>query len=354
MQSGADVENGADLDSFRKVAEDLLEGLNPVQREAVIAPDGPVLVVAGAGSGKTRLLTHRVAYLIAERRVSPFGILAITFTNKAAGEMKERVASLVGPVAHKMWVSTFHSACARILRREAGLLGYRSSFSIYDESDASRLVDYVRRDMNLDPKRYPPRRLHGAISAMKNELIGPEQALASASTQAEKRLADIYVEYQKRLGDASAADFDDLLLLVVRLFREHPDALTRWRHRFRHVLVDEFQDTNLAQWELVRLLAEEHRNVMVVGDADQCLVPGTLVTMADRTTRPIEQIAVGDQVLSNYGSGDFRPARVLRVHRSQAYEGTKITMASGREIVSTPEHIHFAGFLAGFGARSWL
>ena len=209
--------------------------------------------------------------------------------------MKERVASLVGPVAHKMWVSTFHSACARILRREAGLLGYRSSFSIYDESDASRLVDYVRRDMNLDPKRYPPRRLHGAISAMKNELIGPEQALASATTQAEKRLADIYVEYQKRLGDASAADFDDLLLLVVRLFREHPDALHRWRHRFRHILVDEFQDTNLAQWELVRLLAEEHRNVMVVGDADQCLVPGTLVTMADRTTRPIEAVAVGDE-----------------------------------------------------------
>ena len=319
----------------------------------MIAPDGPVLVVAGAGSGKTRLLTHRVAYLIAERRVSPFGILAITFTNKAAGEMKERVASLVGPVAHKMWVSTFHSACARILRREAGLLGYRSSFSIYDESDASRLVDYVRRDMNLDPKRYPPRRLHGAISAMKNELIGPEQALAAATTQAEKRLADIYVEYQKRLGDASAADFDDLLLLVVRLFREHPDALARWRHRFGHVLVDEFQDTNLAQWELVRLLAEEHRNVMVVGDADQCLVPGTLVTMADRTTRPIEQIAVGDQVLSNYGSGDFRSAPyVLLRHRSRAAEGTKITMTSGREIVSTPEHVHFAGYLAGLGAGS--
>jgi DNA helicase-2/ATP-dependent DNA helicase PcrA len=325
----------------------LLDGLNPVQREAVIAPDGPVLVVAGAGSGKTRLLTHRVAYLISECNVSPFEILAITFTNKAAAEMKERVASLVGPVAHRMWVSTFHSACARILRREAKLLGYRSSFSIYDESDATRLVDYVRRDMNLDPKRYPPRRVHGAISAMKNELIGPEQALASATTQAEKRLADIYVEYQRRLAEASAADFDDLLLLVVKLFREHPDALTRWRHRFGHVLVDEFQDTNLAQWELVRLLGEEHRNVMVVGDADQCFVPGTPVTMADYTTRPIEEIVAGDQVLSNYGSGDFRPARVTRVHRAHASAGTRITFASGREIVSTPEHTHFAGYLPG-------
>ena len=250
-----------------------------------------------------------------------------------------------------MWVSTFHSACARILRREAGLLGYRSSFSIYDQADATRLVDYVRRDMNLDPKRFPPRRLQGAISAMKNELIGPEQALADATTPPEKRLAEIYVEYQKRLADASAADFDDLLLLVVKLFREHPDALDRWRKRFRHVLVDEFQDTNLAQWELVRLLSEEHRNVMVVGDADQCFVPGTPVTMADRTTRPIEQVVEGDQVLSCYGSGDFRPPACCACTASRS-AGTKITLASGRELTSTPEHTHFAGFLPGFGARS--
>ncbi|MGZ4691342.1 MAG: UvrD-helicase domain-containing protein [Acidimicrobiia bacterium] len=329
--------------AFGRVGEDLVAGLNPVQREAVIAPDGPVLVIAGAGSGKTRLLTHRVAYLIAERGVSPFEILAITFTNKAAGEMKERVADLVGQVAHRMWVSTFHSACARILRREAGLLGYRSSFSIYDQADATRLVDYVRRDMNLDPKRFPPRRLQGAISAMKNELIGPEQALAGAATPSETRLAEIYVEYQKRLGEASAADFDDLLLLVVKLFREHPDALARWQQRFRHVLVDEFQDTNLAQWELVRLLSEQHRNVMVVGDADQCFVPGTPVTMADGTVRPIEEIVAGDEVRSCFGSGEFRPARVLRVHRAHATDGVRITLASGRALVSTPEHTHFAG-----------
>ncbi|MBV8950582.1 MAG: UvrD-helicase domain-containing protein [Actinobacteria bacterium] len=255
----------------RRDPEELLQGLNPVQHEAVVADDGPILVVAGAGSGKTRVLTHRIGYLIASRRVSPFGILAITFTNKAAGEMKERVGALVGPVARRMWVSTFHSACARILRRDAELLGYRSSFSIYDQSDAVRLVDYVRRDLNLDPKRFPARQLHGRISALKNELVGPDEVLARAVTPPERRLADVYTEYQRRLAGASAVDFDDLLTLVVRLFRESPDALARWRSRFRHVLVDEFQDTNAAQWELVRMLAEEHRNVMVVGDADQAI-----------------------------------------------------------------------------------
>ncbi|MEX0664055.1 MAG: UvrD-helicase domain-containing protein [Acidimicrobiia bacterium] len=255
----------------RARGEDLLAGLNPVQRDAVTAPDGPLLVVAGAGSGKTRVLTHRIAYLIAERKVSPFGLLAITFTNKAAGEMKERVAALVGPVAHRMWVSTFHSACARILRREAQHVGLRSSFSIYDQSDAVRLVDYVRRDLNLDPKRFPPRQLHGRISALKNELIGPVEATDAAFTPPERRLAEVYTEYQRRLLDASAVDFDDLLALAVQLFREHPDVLERWRGRFHHVLVDEFQDTNLAQWELVRMLGEAHRNVMVVGDHDQAV-----------------------------------------------------------------------------------
>jgi DNA helicase-2/ATP-dependent DNA helicase PcrA len=251
-------------------ATDLLVGLNPVQREAVTAsPDVPLLVVAGAGSGKTRVLTHRVAWLIADQRVSPFALLAITFTNKAAGEMKERVGTLVGPVAHRMWVSTFHSACARILRREASHLGIRSSFSIYDQSDSVRLVDYVRRDLNLDPKRFPARRLASQISSLKNELVTADEALDRAAGPAERRVAEVYREYQRRLLDGSAADFDDLLLLAVRLFREHPDVLEKWRKRFRQVLVDEFQDTNGAQWELVRLLTQEHRGVMVVGDQDQ-------------------------------------------------------------------------------------
>ena len=249
--------------------EELLSGLNPVQREAASAPDGPVLVVAGAGSGKTRVLTHRVAFLIAERRVSPFGLLAITFTNKAAGEMKERVATLVGPVAHRMWVSTFHSACARVLRYEAARVGLRSSFTIYDQADSTRLVDYVRRDLNLDPKRYHPRQLHGRISALKNELVDPIAAGDAAMTSFERKTAEVYAEYQRRLLEASAVDFDDLLGLTVKLFHEHPDALARFRHRFRTVLVDEFQDTNQAQWEIVRMLTEEHRNVFAVGDQDQ-------------------------------------------------------------------------------------
>ena len=249
----------------------LLDGLNPVQREAVVHPGGPILVVAGAGSGKTRVLTHRVAHLIKDLKVSPFAILAITFTNKAADEMKERVGQLVGPVAQKMWVSTFHSACARILRREAAHLGMRSTFSIYDQSDAVRLTGYILRDLNLDPKRLPPRQVHAAISAAKNELISPTEMLERALTPYDKKLAEVFAEYQKRLTDASALDFDDLLTSAVNLFRRHPDVASQWRSRFAHILVDEFQDTNLAQWELVRTLAEEHRNIMVVGDADQAI-----------------------------------------------------------------------------------
>ena len=247
----------------------LLDELNPAQREAVMLGDGPALVIAGAGSGKTRVLTHRVAWVVESMGVSPFAVLAITFTNKAADEMKERVAGLVGPVARRMWVSTFHSACARILRREAPNLGFPSSFSIYDQSDAQRLVGYIVRDHGLDTKRFPPRQIHAAISAAKNELLDAGAYAARAQGKADELIADIYREYQRRLRNASALDFDDLLVSTVDLFRNQADALARWRSRFRHVLVDEFQDTNLAQWEIVRLLSDEHRNVMVVGDQDQ-------------------------------------------------------------------------------------
>ncbi|MFM7061643.1 MAG: UvrD-helicase domain-containing protein [Actinomycetes bacterium] len=249
----------------------LLAGLNPVQREAVTAPDGPLLVIAGAGSGKTRVLTHRIGWLLAEHGVRRGEVIAITFTNKAAAEMRERVVDLVGPEASRMWVSTFHSSCARMLRQDAGLLGYRKEFSIYDQADAVRLVDYVRRDLDLDPKRFTARSLANRISGWKNDLVGVTAAKEQADNAIDLRIADVYAEYQARLAQASAVDFDDLLLLVVRLFKEHPEALARWRHRFRHVLVDEFQDTNLAQWEIVRMLAEEHRTVMGVGDADQAI-----------------------------------------------------------------------------------
>jgi DNA helicase-2/ATP-dependent DNA helicase PcrA len=250
-------------------ASDLLEDLNPVQREAVVHAGGPLLLVAGAGSGKTRVLTHRVAYLIKEHGVSPFRILAITFTNKAADEMKSRVAILVGSVARKMWVSTFHSACVRILRRDGNRLGYKSSFTIYDQADSQRLTAYVLRDLNIDAKRFPPRTIHAVISAAKNELVDFESYAGNARTMYEKRVADVYREYQHRLHAANAMDFDDLLTVTVDLFRACPDVLSQYQERFEHVLVDEFQDTNRAQNELVVMLAQQHRNICVVGDSDQ-------------------------------------------------------------------------------------
>jgi len=255
--------------SRRPTGDELLAGLNPAQREAVAHEGGPLLIVAGAGSGKTRVLTHRIAWLIIEKGVSPFEILAITFTNKAAEEMKTRVAALVGPVARKMWVSTFHSACVRILRREAVRLGFRSSFTIYDEADAVRLTGYVLRDLNLDSKRFPPRSIHGTISAAKNELLDPGAYADRAANPFERRVAEVYAEYQRRLLAASAMDFDDLLSNTVALFHQHDDVLESYRHRFKHVLVDEYQDTNRAQNELVLLLGATHHNVAVVGDSDQ-------------------------------------------------------------------------------------
>ena len=258
------------LASAMQSPDDLLQGLNPVQREAVLHESGPLLIVAGAGSGKTRVLTHRIAHLVGTG-VSPFAILAITFTNKAADEMKTRVAALVGPVASKMWVSTFHSACVRILRRDADRLGYRKSFTIYDQADAVRLVGYVLRDLNIDPKRFPPRTVHATISAAKNDLVSVDEYTDRARTIYDRRIADVFREYQKRLLAASAMDFDDLLAVTVELFRRCPDVLEHYRHRFQHVLVDEFQDTNRAQNELVTLLAKEHRNICVVGDSDQSI-----------------------------------------------------------------------------------
>jgi DNA helicase-2/ATP-dependent DNA helicase PcrA len=247
------------------------DGLNPDQLDAVVHGDGPLLVVAGAGSGKTRVLTHRIANLINDRGVNPFRILAITFTNKAADEMRQRVEALVGPVARKMWVSTFHSACVRILRRDAGRLGYPSNFSIYDQADAERLTGYVIRDLHLDAKKFTARGVHAIISAAKNDLVLADDYTAKASSIFERKIADIYREYQARLEKAGAMDFDDLLTVTVRLFRTCPDVLEHYRERFEHILVDEYQDTNRAQNEIVLLLAGQHRNITVVGDSDQSI-----------------------------------------------------------------------------------
>ena len=250
-----------------------LEGLNPAQFDAVIHPEGPLLVVAGAGSGKTRVLTHRIAHLI-HTGVHPSQILAITFTNKAAREMRDRVADLVGPVVKTMWVSTFHSACVRILRVHAERIGLPRTFSIYDQGDAVRLTGYVVRDMGLDPKRFNSRAVHGHISLYKNELVDPATAIATADDIFARRHAEIYSEYQTRLERAGAADFDDLLTLTVRLLAECPDVLDEYRGRFRHLLVDEYQDTNMAQNEIVLALGGATdptgaHNVCVVGDSDQ-------------------------------------------------------------------------------------
>jgi len=245
-----------------------LDGLNPDQLDAVVHHGGPLLVVAGAGSGKTRVLTHRIAHLIDEG-VPPSAILAITFTNKAAEEMRHRVADLVGPVTRAMWVCTFHSACVRILRAHGDRLGYPRTFSIYDQADAVRLTGYVVRDLNLDAKRFPPRAAHGQISLWKNELISPQQAVERAGNIFERKHADIYVEYQARLLKAGAMDFDDLLMKTVELFRTEPDVLAHYQQRFQHILIDEYQDTNMAQNEIALALAAHHQQITIVGDHDQ-------------------------------------------------------------------------------------
>jgi DNA helicase II / ATP-dependent DNA helicase PcrA len=252
------------------VDPDAFAGLNPDQLDAVVHRQGPLLVVAGAGSGKTRVLTHRIAHLIDEG-VPPTAILAITFTNKAADEMRRRVAELVGPVTRAMWVSTFHSACVRILRAHADLLGYPRRFSIYDQADATRLTGYVIRDLGLDSKRFTPRGVQATISLWKNELVDPAEAAARAQHIFDRKHAEVYAEYQRRLLAAGAMDFDDLLVNTVTLFRQHPHVLEAYRERFQHVLVDEYQDTNVAQNELVLLLAGGHGNVAVVGDGDQSI-----------------------------------------------------------------------------------
>jgi len=255
----------------------LLEGLNPQQSAAVTHAGGPLLVVAGAGSGKTRVLTRRIAYLMARRNVAPYEILAITFTNKAAGEMKERVGELVGSVAKSMWVSTFHSACVRILRQEANRLGYSNTFSIYDSADSQRLITIVAKELNLDPKRYPARAFQSVISNAKNELLSPQDYLKAASNQFEQVVADVYTIYQGRLMRANAMDFDDLILKTVEVLQRYPEAKARFRSRFRHVLVDEYQDTNHAQYILVKeLVGTESEGttpaeLCVVGDADQSI-----------------------------------------------------------------------------------
>ena len=261
--------NHLEADQTPPAPRDVLAGLNTPQLQAVLHSDGPVLVIAGAGSGKTAVLTRRIAHLITEMDVSPFSILAITFTNKAADEVKNRVAGMVGPVARKMWIGTFHSMCVRVLRSEIGRLGYKRAFTIYDAQDSQRLISIIMKESEIDPKRMKPSSVLHTISRAKDDMIGPEAFEATATTWMEKKIAGVYVIYQKRLTEANALDFDDIICLTVRVLREFPDVREAYRTRWEHILVDEFQDTNGAQFELVRLLGAPSGNVMVVGDMDQ-------------------------------------------------------------------------------------
>ncbi|MBF6178500.1 DNA helicase PcrA [Nocardia otitidiscaviarum] len=313
--------------------ERLLEGLNPQQRAAVMHTGSPLLIVAGAGSGKTAVLTRRIAYLLAARDVHPGQILAITFTNKAAAEMRERVAGLVGPRAASMWVSTFHSSCVRILRTQAGLVpGLNSNFSIYDADDSRRLLAMIGRDLDIDAKKYTPRLLATAISNLKNELIDPDQAAADAETddtEFPRVVARVYDEYQRRLRAANALDFDDLIGETVALLQRHPNVAEYYRRRFRHVLVDEYQDTNHAQYILVRELVGHHlaadsevppSELCVVGDADQ-----SIYAFRGATIRNIEEF-----------ERDFPDAETILLE--QNYRSTQHILAAANAVIARNEN----------------
>ncbi|MFC8922377.1 DNA helicase PcrA [Cellulosimicrobium sp. NPDC057127] len=338
--------------------EALLEGLNPQQREAVVHAGGPLLIVAGAGSGKTRVLTHRIAHLLATGRARAGQVLAITFTNKAAAEMRERVAHLVGPAAQSMWVSTFHSACVRILRREAKTLGLRSSFSIYDAADSQRLITLVTRELDLDPKKYTARSLANKISDLKNELVDPETYARESGARAtedglaehpgargaqvpefDQVLADVYTRYQARLQAASALDFDDIIMTTVNLLQAFPAVAEHYRRRFRHVLVDEYQDTNHAQYVLVRELAG-------VGADSAATDPATSGTGEAQVPAldPAELTVVGDADQSIYAfrgatirnilefEADYPDARTILLE--QNYRSTQNILSAANAVIS--------------------
>src|ERR671936_528590 len=326
--------------------ERYLADLNPAQREAVLATEGPLLVVAGAGSGKTRVLTYRVAHLIHACGVKPNELLAITFTNKAAGEMRERLEDLLGPVARAIWILTFHAACGRILRREAPRLGYRSNFTIYDSADQIRLTKQCLEELERDPKRFTPRGIHSQISNAKNQLVGPDEYAQRVSSFYDQTVADVYALYQRRLFGSNAVDFDDLLMLTVGVLERFPEAREKWASAFRYILVDEYQDTNHAQYRLLQLLSEKHMNICAVGDPDQFIYavrgadinnildferdfPGTRTIALEQNYRSTNHILdAANAVIANNRErkpkelwselGDGEPVRVVEVEDEHA------------------------------------
>ncbi len=326
--------------------EQYLADLNPAQREAVLTTEGPLLVIAGAGSGKTRVLTYRVAHLINAVGAKTNEILAITFTNKAAGEMKERLQRLLGRSGQGLWILTFHAACGRILRREAQRLGYRSNFTIYDQADQIRLVKQCLEELERDPKRFTPRGIHNQISHAKNRLISPDEYANQVQSFYDQTVADVYQLYQRRLFASNAVDFDDLLMLTVDVLERFPDVREKWQKAFRYILVDEYQDTNHAQYRLLQLLAEKHQNLMAVGDPDQSIYsfrsadinnildferdfPGTRTVSLEQNYRSTNLILeAANTVISNNRErkpkelwselGDGEPVRVLEVEDEHA------------------------------------
>jgi ATP-dependent DNA helicase UvrD/PcrA len=326
--------------------EQYLADLNPPQREAVLATEGPLLVIAGAGSGKTRVLTYRVAHLINAVGAKPNEILAITFTNKAAGEMKERLQRLLGPSGRGLWILTFHAACGRILRREAQRLGYRSNFTIYDQADQIRLVKQCLEELERDPKRFTPRGIHNQISHAKDQLVGPAEYAERVQSFYDQTVADVYQLYQRRLFASNAVDFDDLLMLTVDVLERFPEAREKWEKAFRYILVDEYQDTNHAQYRLLQLLAKPDMNVCAVGDPDQSIFafrgadinnildferdfPGTRTIALEQNYRSTNHILdAANHVITNNRErkpkelwselGDGEPVRIVEVEDEHA------------------------------------
>ena len=319
----------------------LLSGLNTPQSEAVTHERGPLLIFAGAGSGKTRTLTHRIAYLVQERDISPSCILAVTFTNKASREMQSRLDSLIGPASRRLWLGTFHAMCARMLRMHGEQIGLDPRFVIYDSDDATRLAKEVLRELDIDSERYPAPRLLGRIADAKNNMRGPQQMADLAASPADRIYARLYAAYQKRLNDSRALDFDDLLLYGVKLVQESP-AGQMFAERFQHVLIDEFQDANLAQFTWARELARVHQNIAVVGDDDQCLPPGALVA-TPQGVKSIEKVRAGELVISGAGRASTAHGKVEKVLK-KSYSGpvVHIETKGGRTLRLTPNHICFA------------
>ena len=312
-------------------SQDYLSDLNPAQLEAVLAVDGPVLVVAGAGSGKTRVLTHRIVHLIRGAGAKPNEIIAITFTNKAAAEMKRRVEGLVGGIARTMWVMTFHSACGRILRSEAPRLGYKGNFTIYDQADQIRVVKACLEELDKDPKRFSPRGIHAEISRSKNQLVSPAMYSERVGSFYDQTVAEVYEAYQRRLFASNALDFDDMLMLTVDVLERFPEARNRWQKTFRWILVDEYQDTNHAQYRLLQLLAGKHKNVFAVGDPDQSIYAFRGADI--RNVLEFEQDFEGARTIAleqNYRSTNRDPPGRERGHRPQPRAQAEEPVERGR------------------------